>query len=190
MRVKKIVLLAVMLGIVNVALAAALVDPVLPKGFGPWQNAQVGEFMTVRVPGKFKGTSIELGPEVRQKIDSLENYNLENTGDDYLCMVTNIIYNKGIMGDLDGAADGAINNMKKDPSITDMKVDRKYIKRFNINGILLTGKMMTGGKKATIETEIFIRRNVMWMIMILDSNEKKLTEISQAVIDSMLIKAE
>src|SRR6185369_9464119 len=87
--------------------------------FGPWQKSQVGDYLTVSIPGKFKITSVDLSEEVRKKVDVMETYSLDNANpDEYQFLVTNVIYNKGIMGDLDGAANGAIENMKKMPGVT------------------------------------------------------------------------
>ncbi len=193
MRAKKILKLAFILGAFFIGLGAVQAGPELPAipaGFGPWQTASVGDFMTVKIPGKFKVSSLELDAEVRKKIDLMETYTLDNAnGDDYQCLVSYIIYNKGIMADLDGAANGAINNMGQQTTISDFKAQKKYVDLPTAKGILVTGSYMSAGKKGMFYSIIYAKRNLLWMVVTMDTDGNKLYQVTRTIINSIQINA-
>lgn len=188
MKSKLFAVIAFVLGTSSLAFAAAPLAP--PSGFGAWQTAKVGDFMTVKVPGKFKVTSVELDSEVRKKIDLMETYTLDNVNaNDYQCLVSYVIYNKGIMADLDGAAEGSITNMSKEASISDFKVEKKYIALPGAKGILITGTYKADGKKGVFRSEIFVKRNNLWMVITMDLTGDTMGKITTAILNSIAINA-
>ncbi len=188
MRVMKSLLPALFLGTLILSPGSLCADDAAKPVFGPWQKAQVGDYMTVTIPGKFMVSSVDLSEEIRKKIDVMESYVLDNTNsDEYQCLVTNVIYNKGIMGDLDGAAQGAIDNMKGQTGVTNFRVAQKKIQRFNMDGVMLWGDFMADNQKATFQTEIFIKRNIMWMVLIIDSSKQKYDKITQYIFSTINI---
>ena len=188
MRTKRSLFLTVLLASFLMGMTSGFADPAVPQGFGPWQKVSVGDFMTIRIPGKFKVMSLEMSAEVRKMIDSMETYTLDNADPDhYQCVVSYITYNKGIMADLDGAANGAVDNIKKDPSISDMKVNKKYVTRSKMKGIAMSGSFMVDHKPAQFRSMLFIKRNILWMLFIVDQTDKKLPTITKTIVDSMTI---
>jgi len=188
MRIVKILSMALFMGALTLASDRLFADDAAKPVFGPWAQAKVGDFMTATIPGKFKVTSVDLTEDVRKKIDLMETYSLDNTNsDDYQCLVTNVIYNKGIMADLDGAAKGSIDNMKANSAIKDFRVGQKYIKRFGMDGIMIWGDFKAEGQKATFQSEIFIKRNYMWMVLIIDATKERYDKITQYIFNSYTI---
>lgn len=188
MRVMKSLLPAIFLGALILSPSSLFADDAAKPVFGPWQKAQVGDYMTVTIPGKFKVTSVNLPEEIRKKIDLMETYTLENANsDEYQCLVTNVIYNKGIMGDLDGAAQGALANMKSQQGVSNFRSGQKKIQRFNMDGALLWGDFTADNQKAIFQAEIFIKRNIMWMVLIIDSSKQKYDKTTQQVFSTLNI---
>lgn len=189
MRTKRSLLLTLIFALSLVGVTGGSADVAVPQGFGAWQSGKVGEYMTVQIPGKFKVMSLELTADIRKMIDSMETYTLDNADPDhYQCVVSYITYNKGIMGDLDGAAAGAVGNIKKDPAISDFRVDQKYITKFKMKGIVMSGSFMADHKLAQFNSVLFVKRNILWMVFIVDQTDKKLPTITKTILDSIKIK--
>jgi hypothetical protein len=159
------------------------------KGLGPWQSAKVGDYMTLMVPGTLTGTSVDLPEKVRAVVDSMVTYSLgSDDSSPYQCLVTNCIYHKGIMGSVEGSATGAMNNMKSQPGTKDFQYTQKYIQRFGMKGIELDGSFSNDGKKAVFESDVFVERNILWMLIVIDATgQKDYSPVTQAIFKSLKI---
>jgi hypothetical protein len=58
-----------------------------------------------------------------------------------------------------------------------------------MKGILLTGSFKSQGKDVTFQSILFVKKNTAWSVMIVDATEKKSPEITNAIINSIQIKA-
>lgn len=185
----KFLRLSIILGIFSILPAAVPADPAVPEGFGQWQRVKVGDFMTVKIPGKFNVTSIDHDAETTKKILSEVHYELDNSNsDDYYCLVGFLTYNKGYVTNLDGWADGFSNGLKDNSSVSDFKAQRKTVHRSKTKGILVTGSYVLGGKQCTFQALGLAHGNLLWEVMISDSTDKQLTAVTKAIMDSVQIK--
>jgi hypothetical protein len=191
MQSKTFVPIAFVLGLLTLTWARVLADPAVPEGFGPWQTAQVGKFMTLRIPGKLKAESLDLDAETKKKNESVENYSLDNANsDDYFCMVTYTTYKKGIVLDLEGGAQGYIGSLQKNSSISNFKFNKKYIHRFKLKGVILNGTFTMNGKDGTFQWISFVKKNRHWAVSVFDITKTRLPEVTKAIFDSIQIKAD
>lgn len=170
--------------------AAAPGLPPIPKGFGHWKKVSVGKNMTVQVPGSLKATDVALSPEHKLMFESIKTFHLENPhSEDYQCVVNFITYNKSVTANLEGAADGVANNLKKDSTISNLKTDQKAIQIGKLKGIRLDGTFGSEGKTGEVHSVIAVSGNLLWSVIIVDMTPSKYTQVSETILDSMQIKA-
>ena len=161
------------------------------KEFGPWQKSTVGKYLSLQTPGDLKAADVALSDELKLKIDSIKNYNLDSGDpDNYLCFVNFFTFNSKIIANLDGAADNVVNGMQKDPTLSDFKASRQYIQLGKLKGVRLDGTFNTKGKAGEIHAVVFTYKNLLWTVAIEDLSPTKLTSVTNTILDSVQINVD
>ena len=116
------------MGLFTLFLAPGCAHTPVKKEFGSWQKSTVGKYLSLQTPGNLKAADVALSDELKLKIDSIKTCNLDSgDSDNYLCLVNFFTFNSKITANLDGAADNVVNQMQKDPTLSDFKANRQYI---------------------------------------------------------------
>jgi hypothetical protein len=100
----------------------------------PWvEQVLVASKVAIDVPGRLKSEPLNLPPELSQHL--VNTTNLTRDADGLSVATTVITLKPGIPFDLNGAANGALANMKKNPNVKSMSTTTNTTKVLGLPGI-------------------------------------------------------
>ena len=155
---------------------------------GEWSRKDVGNMgMSIETPFELKQTKLVLPPGSESYIEDMESHTYSQ-GATIIVLVNSIRYTPGINPDLQGAAEGSIAELQKQPGIKNLTYTQDDIDRNNITGFLQTGEFHAGIRFQFLNAG-FIRGNVLYQVLIQYSgDDEKTSLIAHKIIDSVKIR--
>ncbi len=126
--------------------------------------------------------------EARDMILSIESYQTSVMNRKLYIMANSIRYQPEIKLSLEGALQGAIEEMQNRPKVTDFQRDISPVRRGEVTGGLVSGKWKEGKDLIGYRMLIFIKGNVMWQVMVgYDYTDRYGREIADRIVKSVQI---
>lgn len=163
--------------------AAPLAAGAPPAG---WKRHALGG-VSVELPGEPQKASLDLPESVKEKIKQMETYQMEQDG--LMVMANTIAYSEDITANLDGAAEGAISNMRDVPGVSDFKFKQQEQKISDLPGRRLNGTYKAEGKEIGFDMMIAADKNRLWQLIIMRETEASSAgSAAKRVLESLQIK--
>ena len=123
--------------------------------------------ITIEVPLKLTKSELPIPEEVKEVIDQMYSYGYESKNS-LTILVNSIKYNPIIGGsDLQGAANGSINEMKMQKGVTDFNYSEDSFEKSNIPGFLHRGNFKLEGIAAEFVNVGFAKDLNLWQVVII-----------------------
>ncbi len=155
-----------------------------------WIRESYGSFgLTVETPVKLTKGTLSFPDNVKQLIDQYDIYNYMSSKG-FKVMINSIKY-KPIAEQLNlqGAADGAINEVKMQKGVTDLDYTEESIFKKDIPGIIQKGTFKQDGIGIEFINAIFSKEMVLWQVLVAYQTDDEVGKIaSKRVIESIEIK--
>lgn len=132
-----------------------------------WIKVTYGNFgLTVETPVKMTKGDLPLPDNVRQVIDQMDVYNyMSNKG--FIVMINNIKYNPAIgQINLQGAANGSVNEMKMQKGVTDFNYSEEDIYKNDISGFIQKGMYKQNGIAVEFINTGFSKGLIFWQVLV------------------------
>lgn len=154
-----------------------------------WVKDTYGGFgLTVETPVKMTKGDVPIPDNAREVIDQMDVYNyISNKG--FKVIINSIKFNQAIgETNLEGAANGSINEMKMQKGLTDFNYTEDYIYKDNIPGFIQKGTYNLSGIGIEFINTGFFRGLIMWQVMVIYQANDEVGKIAaKRVIESVEI---
>lgn len=132
-----------------------------------WIKETYGEFgLTVETPVKMTKGELPMPDHVREVIDQMDVYNYISAKG-FKVIINSIKYNAAIgQPDLQGAANGAVNEMKMQKGVTDFVYTENDFSRDDIPGFIQKGTYIINGKGVEFINTGYSRGSVLYQVLV------------------------
>ena len=147
-----------------------------------WETESFGEpAMQLLNAVEFEKMELVVDEAVRPYIEKIDNYIFETT-EQVVMSINTIRYNPFMQADLQGAADGALKDMKRQ-GIENIQFEENDFPIGKVGGLQQRGTFQQFGKVFRFSNNIFCAENTLWQIMIAYPEED---DFAENVMDKML----
>lgn len=131
-----------------------------------WIKHTYGSFgLTVETPMKMTKGELPIPENIKQVIDQMDVYNY-TSAKGFQVMINSIKYNPAIgQTNLQGAADGSVNEMKKQKGVTDFNYSEDHIFKNDIPGFIQQGTYKHNGIEVEFVNTIFSKGLILWQVL-------------------------
>jgi hypothetical protein len=136
-------------------------------------------------PFELSETEVELPPSVKQYVKLMKTYQYDSQA--LSLFISRAEYNDGIATDIDGAVNGAVQNMKASKGVSDFIYTVKPITKNFLAGRLLQGTCKMKGKEAEFIGEIYLKDTKLLQILSFNLNYAENREARGRIMKSMKI---
>lgn len=155
-----------------------------------WFKDTYGSYgLTVETPVKMTKGDLPIPDNVRQIIDQMDVYNyMSNKG--FKVMINSIKYNPTVgQTNLQGAANGSINEMKMQKGVTDFDYTEDYIYKKEIPGFIQKGTFIHNGIGVEFINTGFAKGLILWQVWVgYQTDDEVGRTAAKRVIESIEIK--
>ncbi len=139
----------------------------------------------IETPFELSKTTLDLPEDYKSLINEMISY--QYTSNSISVNINFVVYAKEIIANLDGAAEGAINNMEGSSGITDFTYYISHTVRNNIEGQIISGYFKIQKQQSEYLGVIFANDSKMWQILctFLSKDENKI--VAERIINSVQI---
>lgn len=137
----------------------------------------------VELPFDLSETDLKLPEYVKKHVKMMENYKYESKSISFFISFAE--YREGIDANIDGAVDGAINNMKAGKGISDFTYTVKNIEKNFIEGRLIEGTFKLKEQDVEFIGEIFLKDLKLLQILAINLNYEENREIRDRILKSI-----
>lgn len=157
---------------------------------GKWTKQTYGVTgLSVETPKKVDPRGLELPDNVKALIDRMDVYQSDSS-DGFVILITSTRYKPVVgQGNLQGGADGAVNNIKAAKEVTDFKYTEEHIEKDSVPGILQKGSYTFNGLvKTEFIDAIFVKSLLCCQVMVIyQADDEIARKAGKRVIDSIEI---
>jgi len=157
-----------------------------------WVKTTYGDFgLTVETPVKLAKGDLPVPENVRQLLDKMDAYNyLSAKG--FKILITSIRYSPSVGSvSLEGAADGASNEVRGQKGVSDFTVTQESINKNGIAGIVQKGSLKQNGTRVEFLNAILSQGLILWQVWVGYESDDEVGRIAaKRVIDSIEIKSQ
>lgn len=155
-----------------------------------WIKESYGDFgLTVETPVILMKSDIQVPDNLRQMIEKADCFNYMSTKG-FKIMITCFKYKPELAGylDLQGAATGAVNEIKMQKGVTDFVYTEEKIYKDDIPGIIQKGKFKQDGISTEFINNLFTSGLILWQVWVVFQEDDEIGRIaSKRVIESIEI---
>ena len=156
----------------------------------PWQRKEYGKYgLSIEIPTVMvTGKSIPVSSSLQA---SLESWEMEvDSAEGLMITIGTVKANSSIQKvSLDGAAEGALNPIKRANGVTDFEYKREDVIKNNIHGIITRGTFKTNGINSGFTYAIYAVGRICWSVNILNysADDEVGKEVTKRIIESIQI---
>ncbi|HEX6042385.1 hypothetical protein [Longimicrobium sp.] len=183
------------IAVVGAVIGFIVITRLLPGGAGPradarevlareWRTEEVLG-LTVSSPGRFRAVTIPVPDEMRTAIQKMESYG-RNAGQTEM-RVSRTEFNAGVPLDLEGSAQGAIDAMRGNPAVTQMRHAHARTEVSGIPAVRTTSTFQVEGRPAHGEILTLLRGRTLWQVQVLGP-EKDAPAIARRLMESVRVQ--
>ncbi|HXB11625.1 MAG TPA: hypothetical protein VNZ45_06545 [Bacteroidia bacterium] len=160
-------------------------DDVLTK---KWVKDTYGSFgLTVETPEKMTKGDLTLPDNIKEKLVEMDIYNYESAKG-FKVMINSTRIKDGISSSLQGGANGAVNQVKSAPGVTDFNYTEGQANKDSIPGIVQKGTYKQQGMGIEFIDALYAKGQNMWQVMVLyQDNDEIGRTAANRVISSIAI---
>jgi hypothetical protein len=154
-----------------------------------WIKETYGDFgLTVETPVKLTKSDLPIPPDLRQLIDKMDTYSCMTTKG-FKIMINSVKYNPAVGStNLQGAANGYMNEVKMQKGVTDFNYTEEYITKGDIPGFLQKGTFKKDGMSLEFINAGFASGLILWQVFVGFQTDDEVGRIaSKKVIESIEI---
>jgi len=130
-----------------------------------WIKEMYGNGLTVETPVIMTETEVNLPDQVKELVEEIIMFKYISAKG-FKVFITTGIYKPVIQeGNLQGAANGSVNEIKMQKGVTDFEYTEEKIVLNEIDGIKQTGSFKMNGTKYEFFNKIFVKGLNMWQVM-------------------------
>lgn len=157
-----------------------------------WIKKTYGNYgLTVETPSKMTKGNLPMPDNVKKVIDQMDVYNYKSEKG-FKVLINSIKYNPSIgQTNLQGAANGSIQEMKMQKGVTEFNYTEDYISKNNIPGFIQKGKYNLNDIEIKFINTGFAKGLIIWQVMVAYQADDEIGQIAaNRVIDSIELNAE
>lgn len=139
--------------------------------------------LTIETPLELEKTNITIPWELKNKIVSMETY--QNETDPFALALSFAVFKDGVETNLQGAAEGAVLNLKSTISHPSFDYQILDTKRKNFPGKIIKGTFEMKGKDAAFYGEIYVSTNKLWQVLSIYIENEKNHKVKERVMRSI-----
>lgn len=129
-----------------------------------WKYQKISDTrMSLYSPFLFSKTSISIPKEYSNMIQEMKSYKYNS--DPISLQISYVVYSNNIIANLDGATEGAVNNLKSLRDITDFSNNISDTKVGNLQGHLINGRFKIQKRQVEYLSVILVYKSMMWQIL-------------------------
>jgi hypothetical protein len=177
------------------ALALIVIGRLLSGSLGPradgravlertWDSTAVLG-LTLSSPGRFRPITVPVPTEVRTSIEGIESWG-RNVGETEM-RVSRTEYLAGVPLSLDGSAQGAIDAMRTNPAVADMRHSHARTEVSGIPAVHTTSTFQVTGRPAHGEILTVLRGRTIWQVQVLGPQDEA-AAIARRLMESVRIQ--
>lgn len=155
-----------------------------------WVKESYGNYgLTVETPSKLTKGNLKLPDNVKEFIEKMDSY--ESTSKKGMRIAINCIKYTPAVGQLSlqGAADGSINEVKKQKGVTNFDYTEDKISKNNIPGFIQKGTYQQNGFDIEFINTFYTKELTAWQVMVLYQIDDKVgRKAAERIIESIEIK--
>jgi hypothetical protein len=136
-------------------------------------------------PFDLSETEVDLPNSIKQYIKIMKTYQYDAQA--LSLFISRVEYNDGIVTDIDGAVNGAVQNMKASKGVSDFTYDVKPITKNFLTGRLLQGTCKIKGKEAEFVGELYKKDSKLLQILSMNLSHEENREARGRIMKSMKI---
>lgn len=168
-----VVFIVLLIGEFAKAYKAEIVDTDVPVLEQQWYTGTYAGGASLITPKAMKSVGSvlrnKLPEETKALVKEMEGYNYKGNGIEIMFMFAEYAPEVG-QTDLDGAAEGALNNVKGIRGVFDLKNDKAYVQMGDMPGIVMQGTYVQGGTE--YEFRITLYGDGLKLYQLISSNKK------------------
>jgi hypothetical protein len=129
----------------------------------------------------------KIDPETRKFIAGIESCE-GRYSNNFDIIMNSVSYVQNVETSLRGAANGAVNEMRAQPGVTNFVYTETQVERSGITGVLQSGSFNLKGKQFRFYDVIFLRGQQSWQVIIVfNATEKAGEQIALRIVESIAI---
>lgn len=155
-----------------------------------WIRETYGEYgLTVETPVKLTKGNLPIPDNIKQFIEKMDVYNYMSVKG-FKLMINSIKYKPEVGTlDLQGAANGSVNEIKMQQGVTDFDYTEDYIYKEDIPGFIQNGKFKHSGVDVEFINTGFAKGLNVWQVLVIFQTDDEVGRIaSKRVIESIEIR--
>ncbi len=121
--------------------------------------------ISLLTPVKLNAQPLTVPADARGMIEKLESYNY-TSDENFQIMINLVTYTDNISANLQGSADGSVNQMKQMTGIQNFSFQEEDFMLPNMPGKKQTGNYVLQGKEIKFENVLFTKANHLWQVTI------------------------
>lgn len=131
-----------------------------------WERYNFGRFgLSLEAPVKPEVVELAIPDEVKQQIKEMETFQYAPLKG-FEMMVSSVLYSEGITASLEGAANGALNEIVNKPGVSNFEFKDSPVTYNEVNGVLINGSFHLNGVFMRFSTVIYTRNSHMWQVLV------------------------